>query len=87
MFPGITKLPRIVSEYFKEHVYMTPSGLFHKNPFEYCIRAFRSDNIMYSVDYPYLKQDKAREFLEIAPYTEVEKEKIAHTNAEKLFRI
>ncbi len=86
MFPGITKLPRTVPEYFKEHVYVT-SGFFHKNPFEYCVRALGADNIMYSVDYPYLEQDKAREFLETAPYTEVEKEKIAHANAEKLFRV
>lgn len=50
------------------------------------MRAFGADNIMYSVDYPYLEQDKTREFLE-TDRTQKPKRKIAHVNAEKLFRI
>lgn len=41
----------------------------------------------YSVDYPYLPNGGAREFLETAPISQAEKEQIAHGNARRLLRI
>jgi len=46
-----------------------------------------ADRIMYSVDYPYYPNEGAREFLENAPISQQDKEKIAHGNAERLFRL
>jgi predicted TIM-barrel fold metal-dependent hydrolase len=39
---------------------------------------------MYSVDYPYVMDERARTFLENAP---ADKEKIAYGNAEKVLKI
>jgi hypothetical protein len=84
------KLQKPVSVYFKEHVFVTPSGMFHKNSFDFCVKTLGADKMMYSVDYPYLPPiilSKARPFLENADISNADKEKIGHGNAEKLFRI
>ena len=43
-----------------------------------------ADRIIYSVDYPYLSNTGARNFLETLSIDEGEREKIAHGNAEAL---
>jgi uncharacterized protein len=42
---------------------------------------------MYSVDYPYIAGEQARTFLENAPISPADKEKIAHGNAEKVLKL
>jgi predicted TIM-barrel fold metal-dependent hydrolase len=42
------------------------------------------DRIMWSADYPYVTLGGTREFLESLPISKVDKEKIAHGNAESL---
>ncbi len=42
---------------------------------------------MFSVDYPYGSMAEARAFLEQIPVTDADKERIAHGNAEQLFRL
>lgn len=83
----VTKLPLQVSEYFKAHVYITPSGMFYNNPFELCMKTIGVDNILYAVDYPYVKCDGAHAFLENVNITSGDKEKIGHSNAEKLLKL
>jgi predicted TIM-barrel fold metal-dependent hydrolase len=46
-----------------------------------------ADRIMYSVDYPIMAGVPARSFLENAPISPADKEKIAHGNAERLLKI
>ena len=46
-----------------------------------------ADRIMYSVDYPYVISEQARTFLENAPISPADKQKIAHGNAEKVLKI
>ena len=45
------------------------------------------NGILYSVDFPLIGQENAREFLERAPISETDKKKIAYANTEHLFRI
>jgi predicted TIM-barrel fold metal-dependent hydrolase len=46
-----------------------------------------ADRILYSVDYPFHEDDQARAFLESAPISPADKEKIAHRNAERLLKL
>ncbi len=46
-----------------------------------------ADRILYAVDYPYIAGDQARAFLENAPISPADKEKIAHGNAETLLKL
>lgn len=85
--PVTKQLQRRVSEYFLQQVYVTPSGMFTLPPFLLTLQIMGADRIMYAVDYPYVAGDQARAFLENAPVSPVDKEKIAHRNAEKVLKL
>lgn len=82
-----TKLERTISEYFTQNMYVTPSGMFTLPQLLLCMQVVGADRIMYSVDYPYIGNEGARAFLENAPVAPADKEKIAHENAEKAFKL
>jgi len=42
---------------------------------------------MFSIDFPFERCQEAAEFMRNAPLSDEEKRKIAHENAQKLFRI
>lgn len=73
--------------YMQNNVYITPSGMFNLPQLRNAMEMMGSDRIMYSADYPYYPNEGAREFLENAPISQEDKEKIAHGNAEKLFKL
>jgi uncharacterized protein len=87
MSPVATHLQRPVADYFLNQTYATPSGMFTLPPFLLTLQIMGADRIMYSVDYPYVAGDQARPFLENAPISPADKEKIAHGNAEKLLKL
>jgi uncharacterized protein len=45
------------------------------------------DRTMFSVDHPYQSMAEGRAFLEQLPVSAADKERIAHGNAEKLFKL
>jgi predicted TIM-barrel fold metal-dependent hydrolase len=79
-----TTLSRSITEIYKAHVYVTPSGMLNVPHFEFIYKVLGVDRILYSVDYPYLTLTGARTFLESLPISQRDKEKIAHGNAEAL---
>lgn len=83
--PMVTKLEKTVTEYFKENVYITPSGIFDYPQLKFCVEVVGADRIIHSVDCPFVSNEGAKPFIENAPISEEEKEKIAHLNAERLF--
>lgn len=52
--------------------------------FQFIHAVMGAERILYSVDYPYQSLDGARAFIDALPVSEVEKELIAHGNAERL---
>jgi len=88
MRPETTGLKKKVSEYFHENVWFTPSGILSKDQFEYMVKVFGAEHILWALDYPYVKFNEcSADFLLNADLTQEQKELIAHGNAEKLFRI
>jgi predicted TIM-barrel fold metal-dependent hydrolase len=85
--PVSKHLQRRVADYFLQQVHVTPSGLFTIPQFLHTLQIMGADRIMYSVDYPYVPGEQARTFLETAPISPADREKIAHGNAEKLLKI
>jgi uncharacterized protein len=79
-----TRLSRSITETYKSHVYVTPSGMFNLPHFEFIYKVIGADRILYSVDYPYLTLTGARDFIEGLPVSQTDREKIAHANAETL---
>ena len=80
-------MKRKASEYYKEHVYITPSGIMSTDQLEYMVKLMGADHVMYAVDYPYMKPDNVYEFLTGSSLSEVEKELIAHGNAERILHL
>ncbi len=83
----VTGLGANFSEIYKKHAYITPSGIVSKAPAMLAIGEIGADNIMWSHDYPYVKRDDIKEFLNNLPISENDKEKIAYKNAEKIFKL
>lgn len=87
MPPRVTGLSRRITDYFVENFHISPSGIFDYRPLELCIRMIGAERILYAVDYPIMDLGEARPFLENAPISAADKQKIAHTNAETLLRL
>ena len=83
----ITGLKKKISEYYKENVYITPSGIISNDQLEYIVKLMGADHVLYAIDYPYIKPENAYEFLMDSILTDEEKELIAYKNAERLFKI
>ncbi len=75
------------SEYVKRNVMVTTSGSFSDEPLVCAISALGSDRVMFSVDYPYEYTHEAVEFIDKAPISETDREKICHGNAERLLKL
>ncbi len=87
MSRNITGLSRTITETYLSHVFVTPSGMLNLPHFKFIHEVLGADRILYSVDYPYLSNTGARDFLEQLPVSQQDKEKIAHRNVEKLLSL
>ncbi|MBT32199.1 MAG: amidohydrolase [Thalassobius sp.] len=85
--PVASSLQRSVGEYFQSNFYITPSGMWSVPSLLHSIQIMGADRILYAVDYPYITQEGARAFLENAPISHADKEKIGYKNAASLLRI
>jgi uncharacterized protein len=85
---AVTKLERPILAYLKENVHYTFSGFnFPPTFLDLLLELGGVDRIMFSADYPYQSMAQARAFLEQIPVSAADKERIAHGNAERLFRL
>lgn len=80
------KLPRLPSEYFRDHIKVTPSGIFSQRYLRWAIEVLGVDAIMLSADYPYQGAERhgLRRFLQEADLSENQATKIASGNWEAL---
>lgn len=79
-----TKLDKPIASYFVENFYITTSGFFSVSALLNLQLVLGSDRILFAVDYPYNSNKDGRAFLDAAPISLADKEKIAHGNAERL---
>lgn len=82
-----THLERTITETYRQHVYVTPSGIFDEPQLKFCAEVLGADRIIHSVDFPFIENQGARSFLENASIGAADKELIAHGNAERLLRL
>jgi hypothetical protein len=83
----ITKLERPFSDYFRQNVYIAPSGMFSQEQLQFCVRTLGAERILFAVDYPFVGNEDAVPFLETARLSADDKELIAHGNSEKLLGV
>lgn len=81
------RLRRSVRQTIVDQVWITTSGFFTMAPFMATLMTFGVDRIMFSVDYPFASNARARAFLEALPVSPADRTKIAHGNADRLLRL
>jgi predicted TIM-barrel fold metal-dependent hydrolase len=82
-----TRLSRSVKQTILDQVWITTSGFFTLAPFMAALMTFGVDRILFSVDYPFASNARARGFLDSLPVSEADRAKIAHGNADALLRL
>jgi len=82
--PKIKKLP---SKYIRNNFIISTSGMFTVPAFMCVFSEIGADRMMFAVDYPYEKSEEAVYFMEKVPISKIDKEKIYHLTAEKLFKL
>lgn len=87
MRPAMTGLKRPISAYLRDNFHYTISGFNFTPAFLTLLLETGADRIMFSADHPYSSMSSARAFLDRLPISPVDREKIAHGNAESLLRL
>jgi predicted TIM-barrel fold metal-dependent hydrolase len=77
-------LSKPLERYLAEHFHFTTSGFFTYPPLLCLLLTVGADRVMFSVDYPYSSNEEGRAFIESAPISSADREKLAHRNAERL---
>ncbi len=78
---------RNVSDYYREQIWVTPSGMFSQHQLDHVVAALGAERIVYSEDFPYVKRDNVTEFLVESRLSEQQQHDIAHRNVEALLRL
>jgi 2,3-dihydroxybenzoate decarboxylase/5-carboxyvanillate decarboxylase len=81
------KIKLTPSEYFKRNFVITTSGQESHLALDYSIKALGIDNVLWAIDYPYQPSAPAVAFMDSAPVSAAEREKLYHGNAERIFHI
>jgi 2,3-dihydroxybenzoate decarboxylase len=86
-YPAVKKLNRKPSEYFKENIYVTTSGMAWQPPILYAQSVLGADRVLYAMDYPYQFVPEEVKVTDELPISEADKRKLYQTNAESLFSL
>jgi 2,3-dihydroxybenzoate decarboxylase len=76
-------LPKPPSQYLKENVWVTTSGMYDGPPLRCSFDALGRDRVMFSSDYPF-DSEGAGQFMDTVPLEESLRADIAYNNAAKL---
>ncbi len=81
------QLKKLPSQYIKDNIKITTSGVCDNAPLLCSIEALGADNVLFSTDYPFESSLIAAEFIEKAPISEEVRAKICYGNAQKLLKL
>ncbi len=80
-------LKRTITDYMRENVYITTSGMAWAPAIKFCQNVIGEDRVMYAMDYPYqyvADEVRTHDLLDISPEA---KKKLMQTNAERAFNL
>jgi 2,3-dihydroxybenzoate decarboxylase len=75
------KLKKKPSDYIKQNIVVTTSGMCASEPLDCALAALGHDRVMFAADYPFEVAHEAGEFLDATPLAEPVREDIAFRNA------
>lgn len=80
-------LRRTPLQYLKDNLLVTTSGNWYEPAFLCTLLALGADNILFAVDWPYESNTAGMDFLKKLSISDLDREKIAHLNAERILRM
>jgi 2,3-dihydroxybenzoate decarboxylase len=86
-YASVQKLQKQPSDYIKENVYVTTSGMAWEPPILYAQSVLGVDRVLYAMDYPYQFVPEEVQVTDNLPISDADKEKLYQTNAEQVFSL
>jgi len=84
-YANVKKLDREPSDYLRENVWVTTSGMAWEPPILYCQEVLGVDRVLYAMDYPYQFVPEEVKVTDGLPISDGDKKKLYQTNAEEVF--
>jgi 2,3-dihydroxybenzoate decarboxylase len=85
--PGRPRLEKAPSDYFRSNLIITTTGVCQDSALQCALAEMGEDRVLFSVDYPYEVMQECTDWIERAPLTEAQREKICYKNAERVLRL
>jgi 2,3-dihydroxybenzoate decarboxylase len=85
--PKGTQLKRTPSEYMKENIYVTTSGMAWSPVITFLQSVLGVERVLYAMDYPYQYEPDEVIATDSVPISQSDKKKLFQTNAEKVFAL
>jgi 2,3-dihydroxybenzoate decarboxylase len=86
-YAAVRKLERKPSDYVRENLYVTTSGMAWEPPILYAQSVLGVDRVLYAMDYPYQFVPEEVAVTDNLPISPVDKMKLYQSNAEKVFKL
>lgn len=84
-YPSVKKLQKRPSDYIKENMYVTTSGMAWEPGILYCQSVLGAERVLYAMDYPYQFVAEEVTLTDNLPISDADKKKLYQTNAEQVF--
>ena len=85
---GLQKpMKRLPSEYFRDNIIVTTSGMNFRLPLMMTIEALGADNLLFAADWPFEIARPAVDTVDALPISEADKDKLYHLNAKRVFKL
>ena len=84
-YPTVKKLNKKPSDYLKENIWVTTSGMAWEPPILYCQQVLGVDRVLYAMDYPYQFIPEEVKVTDNLPISDQDKKKLYQSNAERVF--
>jgi 2,3-dihydroxybenzoate decarboxylase len=81
------KLAKPPSQYIKENIVVTTSGMCSAEPLTCAMSALGSDRVMFAADYPFESSEEAAHFIDSVPLDEKVRNDICFNTAVKYFKL
>ena len=86
-YESMKPLKRTISEYMRENVYVTNSGVAWEPGIKFCQQVLGVDRVLYAMDYPYQYEPGEVAKLDEMDMPDEDKKKFFQSNAEKVFKL
>lgn len=86
-YPNMLPLAKKPSDYMRENVYVTSSGMAWEPPILYARSVLGADRVLYAMDYPYQYVPEEVAVTDNLPIADAEKKAFYQGNAERVFRL